>query len=120
MVEATNLKSNTNQTEDVGLCLIKLVTGEELLGYVTNNMNEPGPRIRNPIQVIVVPPKNNSDVANIGMLDWLPTMKGDTVLIYATAIVAMTEPQETLVKYWNDKFDKGPKLIMPIKPKLVT
>jgi hypothetical protein len=122
MVEAVNLKNDKDQVEDIGLRLVKLVTGEELLGYVTNDFRDAGPKIRNPIQVVIAPPNTANGTATIGMLDWLPTMEGDSVVLYVTSIVAIAVPQETLRKYWNEKFPdtSKPKFIMPVKPKLVT
>jgi len=105
--------------EKLGVKIVRLLSGEELLAEVTIDYAKIGPTLKAPVIIHIVPDPV-SQKANIAMTDWLPYMATDTVDINSTAVVTIVDPQEPFIEYWNKNFgQKKSNLIVPKKPGLV-
>lgn len=95
--------------------ILKLVSGEEIIGNVTDN-GLLTYSIKNGVIVALVPSRANPQQPSIGLAPWLPYAENDTVLIHKQHVVYEAEPIQEMVNNYNSIFGK---IIAPPKTLLV-
>ena len=94
--------------------IIKLVTGEELLGDVTDLGLTYS--VKNGVVVALVPSRANPQQPSIGLAPWLPYAETDAIMIPKQHIVYEAKPIKEMVNNYNSIFGG---IITPPKTLLV-
>lgn len=85
--------------------LIRLSTGEDLLGDVTINENA-DVVVENPCMVYVRPNQNNSG-ASVGITKWMPYAANKEFIIDGKFVVTLADPADDLKNEYNKIFGSG-------------
>lgn len=94
--------------------IIKLVTGEELLGDVTDQGLAYS--IKNAVIVALVPSRANPQQPSVGLAPWMPYAENDPVVIPKQHVVYDAKPVKEMVNNYNSIFGG---IITPPKTLLV-
>ena len=94
--------------------IIKLVTGEELLGDVTDQGLTYS--IKNAVIVALVPSRANPQQPSVGLAPWMPYAENDPVVIPKQHVVYDAKPIKEMVNNYNSIFGG---IITPPKTLLV-
>lgn len=94
--------------------IIKLVTGEELLGDVTDQGLVYS--IKNAVIVALVPSRANPQQPSVGLAPWMPYAENDPVVIPKQHVVYDAKPVKEMVNNYNSIFGG---IITPPKTLLV-
>ena len=94
--------------------IIKLVTGEELLGDVTDQGLAYS--IKNAVIVALVPSRANPQQPSVGLAPWMPYAENDPVVIPKQQVVYDAKPIKEMVNTYNSIFGG---IITPPKTLLV-
>lgn len=94
--------------------IIKLITGEELLGDVTDQGLTYS--IKNAVIVALVPSRANPQQPSIGLAPWMPYAKDDPVIIAKQHVVYDAKPVKEMENNYNSIFGG---IITPPKTLLV-
>lgn len=99
--------------------IIKLSTGEELIGKVSDCVVEGQQfiQIEKPAVVILVPDEQTQGKFGIGLAPYAPYAEKNTVNVMPNHIVAIFNPATSLVNEYNTHY--GSKVIIPEKTELV-
>ena len=94
----------TNYTR--GINLIRLVSGEELIGSISVNPETGDIEITKPAIVIVQPPRSEKEQMGIALIGWLPYSKvaKTGVIIKAAHVLFILEPDDSMVKTYKERF----------------
>jgi hypothetical protein len=91
--------------------LIRLSTGEDMIGDLKNN-DAAGVLLENPCIVYLSQnPNNPGGPANLGMTRWMPYADNKEFLIDSKFVVTIADPVEELAKQYDGVFGSG--LIVP-------
>jgi hypothetical protein len=86
------------------IMVLKLASGEELLGEVT--ATETTVNMRHPLAVMTkMDPQTGS--LSVGFVPYAPICADKTITIYPHAIVLDYEPDQQMVNQWNEKYGSG-------------
>jgi len=88
--------------------ILKLVTGEELIGdadVVKNQLNQI--KLVNPCIVQLVPSRNNPDQVGMALLPYASYTKDHTIMVDGNAIVWEQEPVDEIRNQYNSIFGNG-------------
>ena len=94
--------------------IIKLITGEELIGDVTDQGLAYS--IKNAVIVALVPSRANPQLPSIGLAPWMPYAENEPVIISKNSIVYEAKPIKEMVNNYNSIFGG---IITPPKTLLV-
>ena len=94
--------------------IMKLITGEELLGDVTDQGLTYS--IKNAVIVALVPSRANPQQPSIGLAPWMPYAENDPVIIAKQHVVYDAKPVKEMVNNYNSIFGG---IITPPKTLLV-
>jgi len=94
--------------------IIKLVTGEELLGDVTDQGLAYS--IKNAVIVALVPSRANPQQPSVGLAPWMPYAENDPVVIPKQHVVYDAKPVKEMINNYNSIFGG---IITPPKTLLV-
>jgi len=94
--------------------IIKLITGEELIGDVTDHGMTYS--IKNGVIVAIVPSRTNPQQPSIGLAPWLPYAENEQVTITKSNVVYDAKPVKEMINNYNSIFGG---IITPPKTLLV-
>ena len=83
--------------------ILKLITGEELLG----EMLPGGPSvcsIKNPVRIVVMPNKMDPKTPNVGFAPWAEFSNQNTFIIDKSHILCVIDPITEFVNQYNSMF----------------
>jgi len=86
--------------------VLKLVTGEDVVGEVS--VTDSGYNVSNPICIFVRPNPNKEGSFKLGVAPWAPYASG-AVPIFQNSVVAVFDPDETLLKEYGRRNEYIPK-----------
>jgi hypothetical protein len=99
----------------LNLKLLKLISGEEIFGEVTENGNEV--TIKNPVRVIIVPSKANPQSPTVAFGMWAEFSEEKEFTIHKAHVIVMMNPVKEFVNNYNSMFGgivtPSSKLILP-------
>lgn len=82
--------------------VIKLSTGEDLIGQILDSDESKAVAIANPCQIVVKPKENAEGTFLLGLAPWAPYSKDGVVPIVPSHIVAAFTPDDTMEgEYWK-------------------
>jgi hypothetical protein len=85
--------------------ILKLVTGEELLGEVTQAAPIPtAVSIKNPVRIIVMPNKVDPKTPNVGFAPWAEFSDQKTFTIDKSHVLCIIDPIKEFVNQYNTMF----------------
>lgn len=89
-----------------GICLVRLVSGEELIGDINVAYGSNELTMRKPAIVIVQPPRNQNEQMGIALIGWLPYTKvsKEGVTFKLDHVVFIVSPDEGMVKTYKERF----------------
>ena len=90
--------------------ILKLVTGEELIGDVTN-LNDESILIDKPCALQMIQSRNNPDQPAMALIPYAAYTKGHKVEIFSKYIIWTEEPVTELYNQYNSIFGTG--LVVP-------
>jgi hypothetical protein len=82
--------------------ILRLVTGEELLGEVLDLNNTI--QIKNPVRIVVMPNKIDPKTPNVGFAPWADFSDDKTVTLDKSHIIAIMSPIKEFVNQYNSMF----------------
>ena len=88
----------------VNVKIIKLITGEELLGEVTDYHIEDNILLKNPVRIVVMPNKIDPKTPNIGFAPWAEFTDDKTFVLDKSHILAIMNPIKEFVNQYNSMF----------------
>lgn len=88
----------------VNVKIIKLITGEELLGEVTDHHIEDNILLKNPVRIVVMPNKIDPKTPNIGFAPWAEFTDDKTFVLDKSHILAIMNPIKEFVNQYNSMF----------------
>jgi hypothetical protein len=89
----------------INVKIIKLITGEELLGEVTESSPIPtSVIIKNPIRIVVMPNKIDPKTPNIGFAPWAEFTDDKSFVLDKSHILAIMNPIKEFVNQYNSMF----------------
>jgi hypothetical protein len=95
--------------------ILRLVTGEELLGEVLDLNNTI--QIKNPVRIVVMPNKVDPKIPNVGFAPWAEFSDDKTFTIDKSHIIAIINPIKEFINQYNSMFGglvvPSSNLIMP-------
>ena len=94
--------------------IIKLSTGEELIGEVEDKGLSYS--IKNAVQIAIIPSRTNAQQPSIGLAPWLPYAENDPVLIPKQNVVYEAKPVKEMINNYSSIFSG---IITPPKTLLV-
>ena len=98
--------------------ILKLITGEELLGEIESEFTNPI-KIKNPVRIVVMPNKIDPKTPNVGFAPWAEFSDDKEFIIDRSHIVAIINPIKEFINQYNSMFGgiilnpNGPGLIFP-------
>lgn len=100
--------------------IVKLSSGEELIGKVTDVEIEGRAfiEIESPAVIMLIPDQKNEQKFGIGLAPYAPYAESGKVQIMPGHIVALMFPTTALLNEYNATYGNG--VVVPEKPKLVT
>ena len=84
--------------------IIKLITGEELLGEVADNHIENIVILKNPVRIVVMPNKIDPKTPNIGFAPWAEFTDDKAFVLDKSHILAIMNPIKEFVNQYNSMF----------------
>lgn len=81
--------------------VIKLVTGEDIVGDVTDK--EDVLEVTSPIAVFIRADKDKPSSFKLGIVPWAPYAEGDMVPIYKNQVLSVFEPDEVLKAQYENQ-----------------
>ena len=84
--------------------IIKLITGEELLGEVIDYHIEDNILLKNPVRIVVMPNKIDPKTPNIGFAPWAEFTDDKTFVLDKSHILAIMNPIKEFVNQYNSMF----------------
>jgi hypothetical protein len=85
--------------------ILRLVSGEELLGEVTDSSPIPtSVIIKNPVRIVVMPNKVDPKTPNVGFAPWAEFSDDKTFTIDKSHIIAIINPIKEFVNQYNTMF----------------
>jgi len=110
--------TKANNSGHLGIKLVRFVTGEDVLADVT--LSEFSTTLKNPLSIHLIPSNSGNGKIGLGTTDWLPLMDGDSVEVNGQTIVAIYNPNKTLIDQYNNTFNnRAPSIIQATVPPLV-
>lgn len=105
-----------NENEYAEIKIVRLISGEELIGEVTEYLSNDVPKvlIDKPALVVLQRPTTAEDRVGIALYNWLPysTVEKEGVLIDKSNVVFIVTPEEGLARSYRERFTlKG--LVLP-------
>lgn len=88
----------------VNVKIIKLITGEELLGEVIDYHIEDNILLKNPVRIVVMPNKIDPKTPNIGFAPWAEFTDDKTFVLDKSHILAIMNPIKEFVNQYNSMF----------------
>jgi hypothetical protein len=88
----------------VNVKIIKLITGEELLGEVADHHIEDNILLKNPVRIVVMPNKIDPKTPNIGFAPWAEFTDDKTFVLDKSHILAIMNPIKEFVNQYNSMF----------------
>lgn len=88
---ATNLK------------VIKMITGEELIGEVTHETST-SVTVKNPVRIVVVPSKTDPSTPNVGYVKWAEFHDEKEFDIHKAHVIILSKPIQEFVNQYNSMF----------------
>ena len=85
--------------------LIKLISGEEIVGNVISDNNTNNLIVENPLVVVMMPPKQNSDKAGFQFLPWAPLVDGPMTINFHAVVFSET-PNSDIIAFHEKAFSK--------------
>lgn len=83
--------------------IIKLITGEELLGEILPS-SEAICKVKNPVRIVVMPNKIDPKTPNIGFAPWAEFSDDKEFVLDKTHILAIMTPINEFVNQYNTMF----------------
>jgi hypothetical protein len=89
---------------DENIKLVRLISGEELIGKV--QVNPQGVQIEKPAIIIVQPPQRQGDRMGIALVGWLPYTMAEKngVHIKQEHVLFTVDPEPSLLKSYRERF----------------
>ncbi len=85
--------------------ILKLVTGEELLGEVTQTSPIPNAiSIKNPVRIIVMPNKMDPKTPNVGFAPWAEFSDQKSFTIDKSHVLCIIDPIKEFINQYNSMF----------------
>jgi len=93
--------------------IVKLTSGEELIGKVTETDLEGRQlvQIEKPAVVMLIPDQKEEGKFGIGLAPYAPYAEGNVIPIFPNHIVSIFSPAKTLLNEYNQHY--GSKVIVP-------
>lgn len=102
--------------------ILKLITGEELLGEIIPRVGGSNPNdvtIKNPVRIVVMPNKLDPKTPNVGFAPWAEFGEDKTFTLDKSHIIVIINPIKEFINQYNSMFGgivlnpNGPGLILP-------
>lgn len=94
--------------ENSEIKIVRLISGEELIGEVTEYLSNETPKvlIDKPALVVLQRPTTAQDRVGIALYNWLPytTAEKEGVVIDKTNVVFIVTPEEGLTRSYRERF----------------
>lgn len=104
---------------NMNICVFKLVTGEEVLGEVTENQSQSVVVVKNPVGIAVVRGKDGTPNVGFAPFPIHAEQKTDSEFKFLrTHIVYEYTPAEDFITNYNQIFGSG--IILPKQPSIIT
>jgi hypothetical protein len=84
--------------------ILKLITGEELLAEVSDNVVSDKILIKNAVRIVVMPNKLDPKTPNVGFAPWADFSDDKTVTLDKSHIIAIMSPIKEFVNQYNSMF----------------
>jgi hypothetical protein len=103
----------------MNICVFKLITGEEVLGEVTENQSQSVVVVKNPVGIAVVRGKDGTPNVGFAPFPIHAEQKTDSEFKFQrTHIVYEYTPAEDFITNYNQIFGSG--IILPKQPSIIT
>ena len=88
----------------VNVKILKLITGDELLGEVIDYHIDDTILLKNPVRIVVMPNKIDPKTPNIGFAPWAEFTDDKTFVLDKSHILAIMNPIKEFVNQYNSMF----------------
>jgi hypothetical protein len=87
--------------------IIRMQTGEDIISSIYEDMENDTVMLNNPMKVILRRMPTGQTI--FMMLPWLPIeiLKEDSAIIYASDIITMVEPRDSLIEYYYNAINEN-------------
>ena len=96
--------------------LLKMISGEELLGEITEE-GQNSITIKNAVRVVVVPTKTDPRTPTVGFAPWAEWSEEKEFTIHKAHVIVMMKPVQEFINQYNSMFGgivaPSSKLILP-------
>jgi hypothetical protein len=112
----TEVNETEAESEYAEIKIVRLISGEEIIGEVTEYLSNDIPKILidKPALIVLQRPTTAEDRVGIALFNWLPysTVEKEGVLVDRSNVVFMVTPEEGLTRSYRERFTlKG--LVLP-------
>lgn len=87
------------------ILILKLVTGEELIGDCQEKDNVL--TVKQPCVIQMMPSRNNPEVPSIGLIPYVPYAEDHSIVIQRSSIIWETKPVKEMYNQYNSIFGSG-------------
>ena len=84
--------------------ILKLITGDELLGEVIDYHIDDTILLKNPVRIVVMPNKMDPKTPNIGFAPWADFSEDKTFTIDKSHVLATMNPIKEFLNQYNNMF----------------
>jgi len=94
-------------TNDPTIKIIRMQTGEDIISFIYEDEETDTVILNNPMKVILRRIPTGQTI--FMMLPWLPIeiVKEDSAIIYASDIITMIEPKDSLIEYYQNAINQN-------------
>jgi len=94
-------------TNDPTIKIIRMQTGEDIISFICEDEETDTVILNNPMKVILRRMPTGQTI--FMMLPWLPIeiVKEDSAIIYASDIITMIEPKDSLIEYYQNAINQN-------------
>jgi hypothetical protein len=87
--------------------IIRMQTGEDIISSIYEDMENDTVMLNNPMKVVIRRMPTGQTI--FMMIPWLPIeiVKEDTAIIYASDIITMVEPKDSLIEYYYNAINQN-------------
>lgn len=93
------------------IAVLKLTTGEEIVGEVVGDVNSVTVTVKNPCVLQMVPHRSNPEQASVALIPIAMHIEGHTIPIKESHIIWMVTPVKELYSQYNSVFGAGIQLL---------
>ena len=101
------------------LVILKLITGEEIMGEVTSSPTQASQEytIKNPVRIVVMPTKTDPRTPTVGFAPWVEWSEDKVFTIHKAHVIVSMKPVQEFINQYNTMFGgivaPASKLILP-------